>query len=218
MISFPVHADIGLFTKSPGLSTNMSLTEAVFGSVQSMFAAEEARLGRGFHGLVPGKNLLRDRLAPIEGWERREQIEGAEILALEHPPPAEDVAIARRAGAVEAAAKPIEFLQDGDVVTEDVAVPDQEGRRRQRGDSAPDEINSGLGAIGFVSAPSDGRFGIVFSVSHHGLLCDCDSDAVMPGGAPPISSYPQRATTAPTPEGCRVAPHHDHKTPLSFYN
>src|SRR5271165_7529517 len=69
------------------------------------------------------------------------QREGADVLALEHTPAAQDVAVLGGAGAVEAAADRREFLVDGDIVAEDAPVMDEERSRRERCDAAADQMD-----------------------------------------------------------------------------
>jgi hypothetical protein len=123
---------------------NMLLAQAEAGSIDAMAGAEETGFGRGFHGLVPVEDLPGDGGALIEGGDGGKEIEGAEVLALQHSSAAHDVAVFGVAGGVEAATDLCRFLEDGDLVPGDVSVANEEGGRGERGDSTADQVNRRL--------------------------------------------------------------------------
>ena len=97
-------------------------------------------LRRGLHDLVPVEDLLGDGLGAVQSRNRREEIVRAEVLALDHSSAAEDITILGRAGAVEAAAQPVELLQNHDIPAWSVGIPDEERGCRQRCDASSDQI------------------------------------------------------------------------------
>src|SRR6202051_725465 len=73
------------------------------GSVDPVSAAEETRFRGGFHGFVPGEDLLGNGHSLVERRNRGQEVVGAEIFALKHPAATHDVAIYRVSGSVKAA-------------------------------------------------------------------------------------------------------------------
>ena len=83
---------------------DLLFTQTKPGSIDPVSVTEETGIGRGFHGLIPGEDLLRNRRVLIERRNRGKEIVGAEVLAFQHPAAAHDVAIFSRSGSVQAAA------------------------------------------------------------------------------------------------------------------
>jgi len=102
---------------------------------------KEARLGRGFYGLVPVKDFLRNRFAAIKGRDRRKEFVGAKILALQHSTAAHGVTIFGVAGRVQTSTNVRRGLKNCDVFARDVSVSDQEGRGCEGGDARSNQVN-----------------------------------------------------------------------------
>ena len=82
-----------------------------------------------FEGLVTGENLLRDGPGAIESGNRGEKIVGADVMGLEHPAAAGDIACLGRTGPFKAASRLRLVAEYGDVPACDLAVADQKDRR-----------------------------------------------------------------------------------------
>src|SRR6202790_2248486 len=104
----------------------MFFAESECGSTLPSSVAHQPGLGRHLRGFVPVEDFFCDRPGLIERGDRREEVIGAQILALEHATAAEDVPFVRRAGPIEAASEPVELFQDGDVVAQNIRIADKE--------------------------------------------------------------------------------------------
>src|ERR1019366_8341211 len=103
---------------------------------------KEARFRCSCHGLVPLEDLLRHSSGSIEGWNRREQIVGAQILALDHAATAHHVAVLGIPGRVEAAAYPGCFFDNRNCVPLNISVANKESGGSKRSDAAAYKICS----------------------------------------------------------------------------
>src|SRR6266702_7407560 len=68
VVRYPASTENSFRLKPQALDgQDMSFAQAEFGSVEPVSTPKESGFGRGFHRLIPFEDLLRDRLAFIEG-------------------------------------------------------------------------------------------------------------------------------------------------------
>src|ERR1700726_1291057 len=83
----------------------MFFAEPECGSTLASSGAHQPGLGRHLRGFIPIEDLFGDGPGLTERGDRREEVIGAQVLALEHAAAAEDVPFGRRAGPIEAASE-----------------------------------------------------------------------------------------------------------------
>ncbi len=128
---------------------SFSLSPNSGASIPSSITCEPG-MGRGLDGLVPFKDLFRDRLALIERGDRREQVVRTEILTFNHASAAQHVSLLGRSSPVKTTPNAVKLFENRDVVARKICVPDEECGSGERSDATPDEIYLRSGRVSFV--------------------------------------------------------------------
>jgi hypothetical protein len=83
---------------------NMTLAQTEPGRIDPVSIPKKTGLGRGLHGFVPIKDFPRYRPGTIKGGNRRKEVVGAQIFALDHTASPHHVAVIGISGRIQTAA------------------------------------------------------------------------------------------------------------------